>query len=108
MIRHLMNFGVEEFADAIGTTRQTVKNLETKNKSSPTQYIAIAALTDIYFSQNERMLPTFKAILDGDGKNYGEEYKTAFYDDSLFKRWFESFFFGNINFKFKIFFDLFH
>ena len=92
MIRHIMNLGVEEFAEALGVTRQTINNLETKKtKMSPTQYIAIATLTDIYFSHNEKMLPPLKAILDGDGKNYGEGYDTAFYDNSLVKKWFENF-----------------
>lgn len=92
LVRHLMEFGVEEFAEAIGVTRQTVNNLETKKtKMSATQYIAIAALVDNYFAQNERMLPALKAILDSDGKDYGEEYETAFRGDSLLRRWFEDF-----------------
>lgn len=92
LVRHLMEFGVEEFAEAIGVTRQTVNNLETKKtKMSATQYIAIAALVDNYFARNERMLSALKAILDSDGKNYGIEYETAFRDDSLLKRWFEDF-----------------
>ena len=92
LVRHLMEFGVEEFAEAIGVTRQTVNNLETKKtKMSATQYIAIAALVDNYFAQNERMLPALKAIIDSDGKDYGEEYETAFRGDSLLRRWFEDF-----------------
>lgn len=92
LVRHLMEFGVEEFAEAIGVTRQTVNNLETKkSKMSATQYIAIAALVDNYFACNDRMLSALKAILDSDGKNYGMEYETAFRDDSLLKRWFEDF-----------------
>lgn len=92
LVRHLMEFGVEEFAEAIGVTRQTVNNLETKkSKMSATQYIAIAALVDNYFARNERMLSALKAILDSDGKNYDMEYETAFRDDSLLKRWFEDF-----------------
>lgn len=90
LVRHLMNFGVEEFAEAIGVTRQTINNLETKKaKMSVMQYIAIAALTDSYFAQNSERFTALKAILDGDGKNYGTEYETAFRDDSLLKRWFE-------------------
>ena len=87
-----MNFRVEEFAAAIGVTRQTVNNLETKkSKLSTTTYIAIAALVDIYFEQNKRLLTALKMILDSDGKNYGTEYRTAFRDNSLLKRWFEDF-----------------
>ena len=92
LVRHLMNFRVDEFAEAIGVTRQTVNNLETKRtKLSATQYIALAALVDTYFAQNKRLLTALKAILDSDGKNYGAEYETAFRDDSLLKRWFEDF-----------------
>lgn len=91
-VRHLMQFGVEEFAEAIGVARQTVNDLETKKtKMSATQYIAIAALVDNYFAQNEKMLPALKAIIDSDGKDYGEEYETAFCGNSLLKRWFEDF-----------------
>ena len=92
LVRHLMEFGVEEFAEAVGVTRQTVNNLETKkSKMSATQYIAIAALVDNYFARNDRMLSALKVILDSDGRNYGTEYETAFRDDSLLKRWFEDF-----------------
>ena len=92
LVRHLMGFGVEKFAEAIGVTRQTINNLETKkSKMSPTQYIAIAALTDNYFAQNDERFSALRAILDSDGKNYGAEYETAFRDDSLLKRWFEDF-----------------
>ena len=92
IVRHLMNFGVEDFAEAIGVTRQTVNNLETKkSKMSATQYIAIAALTDSYFANHAERLPKLKAIIDGDGKIYGDEYETSFRDDSLLKRWFEDF-----------------
>ena len=92
LVRHLMEFGVEEFAEAIGVTRQTLNNLESKkSKMSATQYIAVAALVDNYFARNDRMLSALKVILDSDGRNYGTEYETAFRDDSLLKRWFEDF-----------------
>ena len=92
LVRHLMKFGVEEFAEATGVTRQIVNNFETKKiKMSATHYIAIAALIDNYFAQNESMLPALKAILDSDGKDYGVEYETSFRGDSLLRRWFEDF-----------------
>lgn len=90
LIRHLMELSVEEFADAIGVTRQTVNNLENKKtKMSAIQYIAIAALIDNCLVHDRRRLAALKAILDSDGKDYGAEYDTAFRDDSLLKRWFE-------------------
>ena len=80
-------FSVEDFAEAIGVTRQTVNNLESKKaKLSATQYIAVAALTDSYFANHAELLPKLKAIIDG-----GDEYETSFRDDSLLKRWFEDF-----------------
>lgn len=92
LVRHLMNFRVENFAEAIGTTPEVIAELESKkSKLSATQYIALAALIDNYFAQNKRLLTALKAILDSDGKNYGAEYRTAFRDDSLLKRWFEDF-----------------
>lgn len=99
IVRHLMKFGVEEFADAIGVTRQTVNNLEKKkSRMSATQFIAIAALTDTFFAQNKRRLPALKAIVDGDETN--PDFETSFRDDSLLKRWFEGFIdFGDDNDK---------
>lgn len=92
LVRHLMKFSVENFAEAIGTTPEVITELESKkSKLSATQYIALAALIDNYFAQNDEHLSTLKKILDSDGKNYGAEYETAFRDDSLLKRWFEDF-----------------
>ena len=92
LVRHLMKFSVENFAEAIGTTPEVIAELESKkSKLSATQYIALAALIDNYFAQNDEHLSTLKKILDSDGKNYGAEYETAFRDDSLLKRWFEDF-----------------
>ena len=46
-IRQVLGFGVQEFGDLIGLTRQTINNLETqKNKMSSIQYIAICAVID--------------------------------------------------------------
>ena len=92
LVRHLMKFRVEEFAEATGIKPQIIKNLEMKKiKMSVSQYIVVAALIDTYFTQNNEQLTSLKAILDSDGKNYGEEYETAFRDNSLLKRWFENF-----------------
>ena len=92
LVRHLMNFSVEEFAEAVGLTSQIINNLETKKvKLSATQYVAVAALTDSWFANHAELLPKLKAVIDGGGKNYGDEYETSFRDDSLLKRWFEDF-----------------
>ena len=39
-VRQVLGFGVQEFSDIVGLTRQTVNNLENrKNKMSATQYV---------------------------------------------------------------------
>lgn len=92
LVRHLMNFSVEDFAAALGVTSQTVNQLEAKKiKMSATQYLAIAALTDAYFANHEELLPKLKAVIDSDGKSYGEDYETSFRGNSLLQRWFEDF-----------------
>ena len=92
LVRHLMDFSVEEFAEAIGVSQQTINDIETKKiKMSAVQYIAIAALTDHYFMNHENALPKLKSIIDSDGKNYYDEYETSFLCDSLLKRWFDDF-----------------
>ena len=85
LVRRLMSFGVEEFANAVGVTPQVINDLEVKkSKMSPTQYIALAALTDNYFAQNAELFSELRAILDSKGQN-------TFRDDSLLKLWFEDF-----------------
>lgn len=92
LVRHLMEFQVEDFARSLGVSCQTIKDLETKKlKMSPLQYIAIAALADNYFANHEDRLPKFKAIIDSDGKNYDAQYETSFSENSLLRRWFEDF-----------------
>ena len=87
LVRHLMKFDVEEFAGAIGVPVQTLNELETKKiKMSATQYIATAALTDNYFAQNAEHFTTLKAILDGDGKNYGAEVQRSTADVKAYSR----------------------
>ena len=98
LVRHLMKFGNEQFAEAIGETRQIINDLESKKiKMSPTQYVAISALIDSYFENHEDMLFELKTIIDSDGKNYEEEYETSFKDNSLLKRWFEDFIDHEVN-----------
>lgn len=92
MLRHIMNFSVEDFAKATGTSPEIINALESKKMAlSATQYIAIAALLDIYLENHEELLPRVKDILDNDGKNYDADYDTSFRADSLLKRWFEDF-----------------
>ena len=58
-IRQVLGFGVQEFGDLIGLTRQTINNLETqKNKMSSIQYIAICAAV----SYTHLTLPTILRV----------------------------------------------
>ena len=92
MIRHIMNFSVEDLAKATGTTPEIINALESKEiEMSATQYIAIAALVDIFLESHEELLTKVKDILDNDGKNYDADYDTSFRADSLLERWFEDF-----------------
>lgn len=86
VIRNLMSFSVEDFAFAIGTSPQVIKDLEAKKfEMTSTQYIAIAALMDNYFEKHTEILSQVKKILD----SYGKNYETSFSENSLLKRWFE-------------------
>ena len=63
-IRQVLGFGVQEFGDLIGLTRQTINNLETqKNKMSLTQYIAVCAVIDNYVKDKPELLPILSTIL---------------------------------------------
>jgi len=59
-IRQVLGFGVQEFGDLIGLTRQTINNLETqKNKMSSIQYIAVCAggktkVLEFHFTGNRK------------------------------------------------------
>ena len=52
-IRQVLGFGVQEFGDLMGLTRQTINNIETKkNTMSSIQYIAICAVIDNYIKDD--------------------------------------------------------
>lgn len=89
-IRNIMDCSIAEMAEAIGVTRQTMNNLETrKTGMSQTQYIALAAFIDHYFRQNGRLLPAVQTIIDQEGTKNAADYDTSFRDGSLIERWFE-------------------
>ena len=63
-IRQVLGFGVQEFGDLIGLTRQTINNLETqKNKMSSIQYIAVCAVIDNCVKDKPELLPILSTIL---------------------------------------------
>ena len=82
-IRNIMDCSIAEMAEAIGVTRQTMNNLETrKTGMSQTQYIALAAFIDHYFRQNGRLLPAVQTIIDQEGTKNAADYDTSFRDGS--------------------------
>lgn len=91
-IRQVLGFGVQEFGDLIGLTRQTINNLETqKNKMSPSQYVAICAVIDNCTKNKPELLTVLTTILrsaENDGKSSVFE---ALDKGSLLKKWFQCF-----------------
>ena len=62
-IRQVLGFGVQEFGDLIGLTRQTINNLETqKNKMSSIQSIARCAGIDQWLKDTPELLPILSTI----------------------------------------------
>ena len=56
-IRQVLGFGVQEFGDLIGLTRQTI------NKMSSIQYIAVCAVIDNCVKDKPELLPILSTIL---------------------------------------------
>ena len=88
-IRQVLGFGVQEFGDLIGLTRQTINNLETqKNKMSSIQYIAICAVIDNCLKDKPELLPILSTILcSNEDENHGNIFETI-ENGSLLKKWF--------------------
>lgn len=56
LIRQSIKLGVQEFADLIGVTRQTVNNLESqKSQMSVTQFVAICSAIDHYTANSPQL-----------------------------------------------------
>lgn len=88
-IRQVLGFGVQEFGDLIGLTRQSINNLETlKNNMSTIQYIAVCAVIDNCLKDKPELLPVISTILcsneDDSENNIFETIETG----SLLKKWF--------------------
>lgn len=91
-IRQVLGFGVQEFGDLMGLTRQTINNLETqKNKMSSIQYIAVCAVIDNYVKDKPELLHVLSTILcsneDGNAINIFSNIENG----SLLKKWFMCF-----------------
>lgn len=91
-IRQVLGFGVQEFSELIGLTRQTINNLETKkNKMSSTQYIAICALIDNYTKDKSELLSAILNILASNDEEYINDSLDNDVNKSFLKEWFLSF-----------------
>lgn len=88
-IRQVLNFGVQEFGELIGLTRQTINNLETrKNNLSSTQYIAICAVIDNFVKEKPELLPILSKILTSNEENTDLKIFETIDNGSLLKKWF--------------------
>lgn len=91
-IRQVLGFGVQEFGDLIGLTRQTINNLETqKNRMSSIQYIAVCAVIDNYVKDKPELLPILSTILcSNESESAGSIFETI-ENGSLLTKWFMCF-----------------
>ena len=91
-IRYVLGFGVQEFGDLIGLTRQTINNLETqKTKMSSIQYIAVCAVIDNYIEDKPELLPILSTILcSNEDETWGGIFEVI-ETGSLLKKWFMCF-----------------
>lgn len=88
-IRQVLGFGVQEFADLMGLTRQTVNNLETqKNRMSSIQYIAVCAIIDNYITDKPELLPILSTILCSNENDHRSNVFETIEKGSLLKKWF--------------------
>lgn len=93
-VRLVLGFGVQEFGDLIGLTRQTINNLETgKNQMSAIQYIAVCAVIDNYVEDKPEKWPVLATILTSNDTTIGEDNGTvsvfaSIEKGSLLKKWF--------------------
>lgn len=88
-IRQVLGFGVQEFADLMGLTRQTVNNLETqKKRMSSIQYIAVCAIIDNYITDKPELLPILSTILCSNENDRRSNVFETIEKGSLLKKWF--------------------
>ena len=91
-VRQILGFGVQEFADLLGLTRQTINNLETqKNRMSPIQYIAISSLIDYFTDKRPELLPSLQSLLRFKFDETDEYSFEMMSGGSLVKKWIQCF-----------------
>lgn len=88
-VRQVLGFGVQEFSDIVGLTRQTVNNLESgKNKMSAVQYLAICAIIDHYTKDRPELLQVLSTILSSNDPVENSTVFSSVEKGSLLKKWF--------------------
>lgn len=91
-IRQVLGFGVQEFGDLMGLTRQTINNIETKkNTMSSIQYIAICAVIDNYIKDKPELLRVISTILCSNEDENAIKIFETIENGSLLKKWFMCF-----------------
>jgi DNA-binding XRE family transcriptional regulator len=91
-IRQVLGFGVQEFGDLIGLTRQTITNIETqRNKMSSIQYIAVCAVIDNCVKDKPELLPVISTILCSNEGDCTIKIFETIENGSLLKKWFMCF-----------------
>lgn len=88
-VRQVLGFGVQEFGDLIGLTRQTINNLETqKNKMSAIQYVAVCAVIDNCVKDKPELLPILSTILCSNESDQENNVFETIENGSFLKKWF--------------------
>lgn len=88
-VRQALGFGVQEFSDIVGLTRQTVNNLENKkNKMSAIQYVAICAVIDHCTKDSPELLRILSTILSSNDAVKSSTVFSFIENGSLLKKWF--------------------
>ena len=88
-IRLVLGFGVQEFGDLVGLTRQTINNLESKkNKMSVVQYVAVCAIIDHCVKDKPELLSVISTILCSNEEESDHHLFAMIENGSLLKKWF--------------------
>lgn len=88
-VRQILGFGVQEFGDIVGLTRQTINNLESnKNKMSTIQYVAICAVIDQCTKDKSELFHVISTILSTNDRVEDAQLFSDIENNSLLKKWF--------------------
>ncbi|MEG2246547.1 MAG: helix-turn-helix domain-containing protein [Romboutsia sp.] len=91
-IRPLLELSVQEMAELMGVTRQTINNLESnKSTMSVTQYIAICAVIDNRSKGNCEVLRAINAIIKANSTQNIDIDLSELYNGLFLEKWFLTF-----------------